>query len=79
MLLEGEYIIGGIRVGRGEWSDGRVYVGEWDRGMPHGKGEMTWPGAGGEKMKGRWSHGEMKSGKVWALVAKDAEAAVPAS
>ena len=79
VLLEGEYIIGGIRVGRGKWSDGRVYVGEWDRGMPHGKGEMTWPGAGGKKMKGTWSHGEMKSGKVWTLVAKDAEAAVPAS
>jgi hypothetical protein len=47
--------------------------------MPHGKGEMTWPGAGGKKMKGTWSHGEMKSGKVWKLVAKDAEAAVPAS
>jgi large subunit ribosomal protein L40e len=79
VLLEGEYINGGISVGRGKWSDGRVYVGEWERGVPHGKGEMTWPGAGGKKMKGRWIRGEMTSGKVWTLVAKVAEAAVPAS
>ena len=71
LLLEGEYIKGGISVGSGQWSDGRAYVGEWDRGVPHGKGAMTWPGAGGRKLEGRWRHGEMISGKVWKLVPKD--------
>jgi ubiquitin len=77
VLLEGEYVIGGITVGKGQWSDGRSYVGEWASGVPHGKGEMTWPGVGGRKLKGKWSHGEIVSGKVWTLVRSEAAVAPP--
>jgi hypothetical protein len=77
VLLEGEYVIGGIKVGKGKWSDGRSYVGEWESGVPHGKGEMTWPGEGGRKLKGKWRHGEIVSGKVWTLARNEAAVAPP--
>ena len=56
--------------GTGSWSDGRVYKGQWQDGVPHGKGEMTHPGGVGvgRKMVGNWSEGVFDSGCVWALV-----------
>jgi hypothetical protein len=62
----------GINVDNGQWSDGRSYVAEWESGVPYGKGEMTWPDAGGRMMKGKWRHGEIVSGKVWTLVRNEA-------
>ena len=71
-LLDGEYSGGWIKRGKGQWRDGRVYVGEWESGLPHGKGEMTWPSAdgGARKLKGTWMGGKMVSGKEWTLVDK---------
>ena len=72
-LLDGEYSSSDqIKKGKGQWRDGRVYVGDWESGVPHGKGEMSWPGAdgGARKLKGTWVGGQMVSGKEWTLVDK---------
>jgi ubiquitin len=50
-----------------KWADGRMYVGELQGFLPHGKGEMTYPveAGSGRKVKGQWEQGVITSGHVW--------------
>jgi hypothetical protein len=62
----------GIYEGKGCWSDGRKYKGEWNRSeVPHGHGEMTYPGGVGVGRKeiGAFRDGAFVSGEVWACAA----------
>jgi ubiquitin len=60
----------GIYEGQGWWSDGRVYNGEWNGVVPHGRGVMTYSGGVGvgRKEEGEWLKGVLQSGSVWACV-----------
>lgn len=46
-----------------EYSDGRVYSGEFENGLPHGKGKMTFPNE--DTYDGEWINGKMNGHGVY--------------
>ncbi len=68
----------GIYQGKGCWSDGCVYNGEWNGLVPHGRGVMTRAGGVGvgRKEEGVWHEGVFQSGSVWACVGAVSDDAV---
>jgi len=60
----GTFVDGARTTGRMEWSDGRVYCGQWRAGQPHGLGFCTPPKAknsdeaGQSRWTGKWVDGK---------------------